>query len=677
VLIFWREKAVRRKGKFLASGSACALLLSVVGVVLAVGGGSAKADTIIKLSGVTYLTQAVPDTLGGNSYLFVLADSEIIVTDLAGTQLATIDAGDGIGSIALSADGGTLYASVTSGADADSVAAITVSSIAGGTPKQTSYPLAAGDQPGSLAVQSGTVWVGYSTTTADVATWQIGAIDLPDGTFEPAAAPGSWAESIQLAADPDDTGVLVALDYQSQSEAETYNTATDPATPIAAQGELGSAGTPCSWLAQVAVMPGGQRFAVACTGAGVEAYNTDNVAAGVAFYNANGAGASLTTGVAVDADGSVAVANRTEIYVYKPAGALLSTLALGVGDELLEGKGLAWVDAPGGPGLAAAYGVGDAAPYAVHIFTQAELQRPTTLTLTASAPKSFGRPVTISGTSALAGAAGDTSPVTITRTGPGGSETLTTTPSSTGAFTVADTPKTAGTYTYTASVGPVSSAKATVKVPQNVPVLILAPGKSTVNYKTVLHLTATLGTTYVTRSLTIYAEVNGSGKAKVIAAGKVNAKGQLAVAYSALQSTTFLVAYPGDADDVAVQASTVVAVRAQVQEALSGQYGTKKSGGRTYLLYHRTGKVTVVAAVTPGHRGNCVQVETQVFAKGAWHASAKTGCATLNPAGKATVRLTVAKAALGYPYRVRADYLGGSPENASSASGWEYFMVEK
>jgi hypothetical protein len=672
VLIFWREKAVRRKGKFLASGSVCALLLAVIGVVLAVGGGSAKADTIVKLSGVTYLTQTVPDTTGGNGYLFVLADSEIIVTNLAGTQIAAIDAGDGINAIALSADGGSLYASVTAGANAGSVAAIAVSSIASGTPQQKFYALTPGDQPDSLAVQSGRVWVSYGTTVDAVTTTQIGAIDLADGTFEAAEAPGSWAHSVLLGADPDDTGVLVAADYQSSAEAETFNTT---ATPLAAQAELGSGGTPCNWLAQLAVMPGGQRFAVACTGAGAYAYNTSSFAADVAFYNANGAGAYLNTGVAVDADGSVAVANRTQIYIYKPNGTLLNTLPLGAGDELLEGKGLAWVDVPAGPGLAAGYGVGDAPPYAVHIYAQAEIQRPK-LTLTATATTGFGHPITLHGTSVLPGGAGDTTKVTITRSGPGGAAALSVTPSSSGAFTLTDTPKAVGAFTYTAAVGSVT-ATATAKVSQDVPALSLAPGHSTVNYKTVLHLTATLGTTYVNRSLTIYAEVNGSGKAKVIAAGKVNAKGQLAVAYAALESTTFRVAYAGDADDVAVQASTVVAVRAQVLAALSGQYGTKKSGGRSYLLYHRAGKVTVTAAVTPDHGGNCVQAQTQEFANGAWHASAKTGCATLSPASKATVRLTVAKAALGLPYRVRVDYRGGSPENAAGASGWEYFMVEK
>jgi hypothetical protein len=435
-----------------------------------------------------------------------------------------------------------------------------VSSVASGKPDQVFHPLAAGDQPGSVAVQSGKVWVGYTPTADAVTAWRIGAIDLADGgTFEAAATPGSWTSEPLLAADPDDAGVLVAVDHESPAEAASYKTTTDPATPLAAQGELGSGATACNYLGQVAVIPGGRQFAAACMGAGVYAYSTADLAE-AASYNANGAGASLTVGVAVNADGTVAVSNRTDIYVYKPDGALLNTLELGAGDEITEGNGLAWLDTPAGPGLAAAYGVADSPPYAVEIFDQAE-----------------GRPI----------------------------------------------------------VRLAASAK------------------------------------------TIYAEVNGSGKDKVIASGKVNARGQLSVAYTALRSTTFRVAYAGDADDAAVKASAVLSVRAQVRQALTGQYGTKKSGRTTYLLYHRAGQVTVVIAVTPGHPGGCVELETQEFDKGAWHPGTKTGCSALSPRSKATVDLTASKAGLGSPYRVRADYLTDSPANASSASSWRYFMVEK
>jgi hypothetical protein len=573
---------VRRKGKLLSSGSVCALLLAVTGGALVAATGPAEAGTIIPLPGLTYLTQTVPDTVGGNSYLFVAADSEIVVTNLAGKRLATIDSGDGISGLALAANGATLYASVTSGSHAGSIAAITVSSVASAAPEQVFYPLTAGDQPGYLAVQSGKVWAGYATTADAVTTWQIGAINLADGgAFEAAAAPGSWAKEPLLAADPDNTGVLVAVDHESPAEAASYKTTTDPATPRAAQSELGSGATACNYLAQLAVVPGGQQFAAACMGAGVDAYGTANLTE-TGSYNANGSGTSLTVGVAVNTDGTVAVSNRTDIYVYKPNGGLLNTLAIGTGDEITEGEGLAWLNTAGGPGLAAAYGVLDSPPYAVEIFGQAE--GAPTVTFTASAKTSFGHPITLSGTAVLPSGSADTAPVTITRGGPGGTVTLpAVTPSGTGAFTVTNIPKAVGTFTYTARSG-TASASATAKVSPDIP---------------------------------------------------------------------------------------------QVREALSGQYGSKKSGRTTYLLYHRAGKVTVVAVVTPGHPGGCAGVETQVFAKGAWHASGKTGCAALNAVSKATAHLTLGKSKLGIPYRARADYLSNSPENASGASAWQYLMVEK
>jgi hypothetical protein len=573
---------VRAKGKFLAAGA----LLALSGGLLAAGTGAAKADAVISLPGaVTYLTQTLPDTHGGHSYLFIAANGEIMVDTVAGKAVTTLDAGDGISGLALSANGAILYASVDSGAKAGSVAAITVSSIASGPLKQVFYPLAPGDQPAALAVQSGKVWVSYSTGPAAV---QVGAIDLADkGAFEPAAAPGAWTSGVQLAADPNDTGVLVVVSDQSPAEAATYNTTKDPAPARAAQGNLGQGGTACVYPGEIAVAPGGQRFLAGCDGpSGAVAYSPADIAAPAATYNANGGGESQAIAVAVDpSDGSVAVANRTTIYVYKPNGTLLNILAIPAGNKIDEAFGLVWADAAGGPDLAAIFQSPTTLAYTVKVFDQAELRHQPKLTLTR--------------------------------------------------------------------------------------------GSATVGYQSVVHLTATLGATYANRSLTISAQVNGSGKAKVIASGQVNARGQLAVAYTARQSTTFRAAFAGDARDAAVKASAAVTVRAQVKETLTGKYGTKKSGGLTYLLYHRTGKVTVAAVVLPSRPGACVKTETQVYAKGAWNASARSGCAKLSPASKATVHLALGRAKLGVPYRVRADYVSSGPQNASGSSAWQYFIVKK
>ena len=89
-----------------------------------------------------------------------VATSGIVVADLSGNYVTTLDSGDGVEGLAL--DGGTLYAAL---AGQDAVAAIQASSITATTttPTQALYPLGTGDIPYSLAVQSGKVWVSYQT----------------------------------------------------------------------------------------------------------------------------------------------------------------------------------------------------------------------------------------------------------------------------------------------------------------------------------------------------------------------------------------------------------------------------------------------------------------------------------------------------------------------------------
>lgn len=678
---------MRRNWKLRAPGIAGAALLAIGGVLLAGSGTGARADAVITLpASVTYLNQTLPDTLGGNAYLFIAANGEIIVCNLAGQQLTTVDAGDGIGALALSADGATLYATVGpgAGAHADSVAAIAVSSITSGNPQQAFYPLAADDEPGSIAVQSGKVWVGYKNTAGAIATYAIGAINLADaGTFQPAAAPGTWDKPVDLAADPQDTGVLAAVSFDSPAQAATYDTTKDPATPIAAQGALGTGGNACAYLGEVAVVPGGGGFAAGCDGPGaVQEYSAADLAASVTGYNANGGGTSQAIAVAVDADGSVAVANRTAVYVYKANGTLLNTFAIAAGNKTDEAYGLEWADTAGGASLVAVSQSVATKVYTVQIFSKAKLLRPA-LKLAATAKTSFGKPVKLTGTSLLPGGAADTAKVTITRTGPGGTVSLpAVTPSSAGAFTATDTPPAVGSYTYTATSGATSVA-AKAAVVKDIPRLTLTPATSTVGYQSVVRLTATLGATHGNRHLTIYARVNGGGgggkggQGKVIATGKVNGKGQLSVAWTALRSSTFLVKFAGDADDAAVSTAAAASVRAQVTETLGGQYGTRKSSGTTYRLYHRAAKVTVTATVTPAHPGECVKAELQEWLNGAWHASTITGCAKLSAASKATTKLATGTAQLGVPYRVRADYVSSSKKNASGNSAWQYLMVEK
>ena len=283
---------------------------------------AARADTTTVLSELGAFHQIVADTADGYLFFSEGAGSDslltspnnfspLIVTNLSGTVVATIDNGDGVEGLALS--GGTLYAALA-GQDQDEVAAIEIATIKSDptSPTQTMYPLAAGDVPYSVAVQSGKVWVSYNVGTS-AGTAAIGDINLsaatPSSAFEPATAgPSTWYSAPGLAVDPNPSGttLLAHQGGSSPAAAATFTTATDPATPISA-GNIGSpvSGTECGGVSQVAVVPGGAEFAAACGGHQLNLYSTQDVTKAMgASYATPGGGPAA---VAIAPDGTVAV----------------------------------------------------------------------------------------------------------------------------------------------------------------------------------------------------------------------------------------------------------------------------------------------------------------------------------------------------------------------------------
>jgi hypothetical protein len=140
----------------------------------------ANADTTAALTQLTGFHQMVVDDVGGFSsdgYVFLSegtgsaalatdgpgSAAGIVVTDLAGNYVTTLDAGNGVEGLALSADGGTLYASL---AGDNAVAAIDVSSITPSTTDPT--PAAAG--PCSYTVSYGSSTRSYVVTVTPLAS---------------------------------------------------------------------------------------------------------------------------------------------------------------------------------------------------------------------------------------------------------------------------------------------------------------------------------------------------------------------------------------------------------------------------------------------------------------------------------------------------------------------------
>ena len=133
----------------------------------------------------------------------------------------------------------------------------------------------------------------------------------------------------------------------------------------------------------------------------------------------------------------------------------------------------------------------------------------------------------------------------------------------------------------------------------------------------------------------------------------------------------------GDARYAATTVSRSVQVRAVVGESVRGYYGTRRSGSRTYKLFHRSGHLDLTVTVRPNKHGECTKVQIEEYVRGTWYA-AESACAYLSRTSKAEGTFTLRQTDLGYPYRIRALYIRNASDvtNLSGDGVWQYFMVE-
>ena len=296
---------------------------------------TAHADTTTALQ-ISSFYQVVADT--GHNHLFISQGSSsqnhIIVTNLSGKQVATVGSQNGVEGIALSQDGKTLYAALGS---SHAVTAIDTATLT----QTASYPIGNANTPVDVAVQSGKVWVSYNTGTPGTAA--IGDINLTANTpaFETQSAMGGWYGAPELAADPRNTGVLVAAEpSMSPSSVASYDTSADPATVRAQSASFSN----CANQRDLAVVPGGAEFILAC------GWPYAHYRYSTADLSQQGSYASTTypDAVALDANGDVAAgtvngATPADLYVYRPNGdTAVNTYSLGNAGGNLMPRGLAW-----------------------------------------------------------------------------------------------------------------------------------------------------------------------------------------------------------------------------------------------------------------------------------------------------------------------------------------------
>lgn len=243
--------------------------------------------------------QVVADTAHGHLFMSQgtfadgqgsYSDDSILVTSLSGEVVATIGGQDGVEGMALSPDGSTLYAALSTGA--------AVTAISTKTLKETaSYPLGSGDEAYSVAVQSGALWVSYRN---DADQGAIGSFNPSVTTsFTPNAVPASWVGfAPAIAVDPAGTPGILATSSVAVTPATvaTFDVSTPAAvTELASSTTIGN----CATWHGLSVLPGGN--ALLCDGA---AYSTASLSALGALEDA-----SIT---AVAPDGAIAMGSATE-----------------------------------------------------------------------------------------------------------------------------------------------------------------------------------------------------------------------------------------------------------------------------------------------------------------------------------------------------------------------------
>lgn len=483
---------MRFSGKLLTAGvAAIAGVLGLPVLTTAV----AHADSITPLTQLTSFHQILVDEQAGLVFLSEGQDSYgvltngaddipgIVVTDLAGNYVTTIDAGMGADGMALSADGGTLYAALEPD---NTVAVIDVSSITSTTttPTQAYWRLNGWEVPYSLAIQSGKLWVSYDPEQVSVGGAEIGYFDMSqtDPTFNDqvySELAGTWQQAPDLAADPSGSGVLIASgDARSDTEVASWNVASGtPVTLVSREELLNPAGDQCGGPVQ-GVLPGGGSFMTACPASSMDSYSTSDFSV-TGSYTADGYTDAVATApqaglMAVGAENFLG----PDVFVYQPG----SSTPLNVYDfgQIEDDQDNAQILVSGGlamsPDGSALYAVTDTinnpAEYELQVYDNPD-QAKTSLTLNGSATGAVGGKLTMNGTLTLAsGVAPANEQMAVTRTNPDGSTTTFNTPLSTdssGDFSFSDAPPTEGVNVYTVSLvndngAPILSNSLTVNV---------------------------------------------------------------------------------------------------------------------------------------------------------------------------------------------------------------------
>jgi hypothetical protein len=601
------------------------------------------------------------------------ASDTIVVTTLSGRLVRTIEGQTGVEGIALSPDGSTLYAAL---AGRDAVSAINTSSL-----EVTGlYPLGSGNSPYDVAVESGRVWVSYTSKNGSF----VGAInpnDVPSpSAFTPLVLPSSFSSAPRLFADPDNSGTLLAsVPGAELATVASYDVATSPVTMWNGPTSLGS----CEFPADLAVTPGGGSFILSC-GNAQQQYNTYTFAETRRYLSRSGQDA-----VAIAPNGTIALGTRSapNVTVYRPGAKTPVNRFSQTGNQVgLAQFGLAWSATSGTLFAVYQYPVlknGGVSSHAFRVFAYQDPERTaSTITLRGTGSAIVGHSVTITGRFTLSvGAPPARTTITITRRQAGSPVVVRWTKaiSSGGYFSLTNTPPSPGTYTYTASY-PGTSALAPATATRRVVItrmpsqLTLSVSAGTVNYRSPVTVTAHLNKALAGQIVLVYARSFDSRAQHLLAIGLTNSRGAFSVRYVPSNSTTFTAVFRGSSLYQSATARRSVLVRAGVGESISGYTGSAYVGSTLYRVYQQTNTLVAASTVVPDEKG-CVAFQIEQNVGGGWQSDTTSGCIKLTAAGRASMRYSLSDVP-GGQFRIRADFKRAKDTtNVNGDSRWSYFLV--
>ncbi|MFI1466240.1 Ig-like domain repeat protein [Streptomyces wuyuanensis] len=651
----------------ISTATALAVLFS--SAALAVGtAGPAAADSA-KVLPVSQVGEVVVDGVHRRVFVSDPQQGRIVVTDYAGTVLATLGQLPGVEGLALNAASDRLYAAVPG---SDAVVAFDPATAT----ENGRFPTGEDTGPSTLAVVGDTVWFGYGAA----GDGDIGSVDLsgaePVVTLDQAEASG-WYRAPMLAAPQDASGKLAAADRDTSPGAlRVYDVTSGQAVQTAAAGASGR-------IADAAFTADGDAIVTATPGGTHSIWKTEDLSQSGSYET----GAHYANSVAVASDGAVAAGTSSwydpDLHVFLPGNAnpvrrydFPNTGTHSGADTLAEGA-LAWE--PSGSRLFAVSGNSQGV-YALRTFVDATKSLPS-ITLTAPSTAARGKALTvkgrISGTVALPAG----TQLTVTRSdqeNPAGRALAPVKTDASGGFAFPDTPAVGGKVTYkVAFAGSASHAAAvsstSVEVSRAAVSLTLNQNGTVVSQGADVRFTARLGNSYKNRVVEIWTDpYGGDAPKRLVKKGTVNSKGELSVLVDMNRDTTITAVFAGDARYAPKSVKSTAYARVNISTAVARHYKTGTIGS-TVHHYFRKNTAPLFTTSMGYYPGRHQKFQVQVYYQGAWYDSGSEYFA-LASNGKSAVSLQ-APGQSGLRARVRSSYIdptSGDSANYTTHGAWKY-----